>query len=552
MGSEEIILKGALQGRGRSWTLKEGTYRLGRGTHNEVLLNDPSVSRAHAELVVGSDRIEITDLGSRNGTWINDRQVRSLTTLQQGDRIRLGNVELSLGEESPAGHGSLSSRALLADAEQVRGTVYLPWDKVKSDLKAESRLDHSLFQVVTEAGHLLVGQQPLNQIFETVLDLVERLISTRRVVLLLLDKDDTTPIVGAARPPQSQSGEKLMLSSTLMETVIQARDSLLVTDAQADPRFGDQASIVAMDIRSALVAPLFDNERVIGVIYADTNDPSVRYDLDHLRIFTMLANLIAIKITNTRLLQDQRAKERMEQEMATAARIQRVLLPAELPVVAGYQVLAHQIPCFETAGDLYDAQQTEDGSVLLTVGDVSGKGIGSALLMSHVIASMRVLCAEELDAAILIDRLHRQILRSSEPAHYATLFFGRLNPKDHTLEYVNAGHNPPFLFSPEGSVQTLEATGQPVGLLEGATFEAARVSFGPGSLLFIFSDGITEAMREDKEFYGEERLVEFLRRNVDRPLEEISSELLDDLQAFQGTTPQSDDITLFMVRRKPL
>ena len=304
-----------------------------------------------------------------------------------------------------------------------------------------------------------------------------------------------------------------------------------------------------MDIRSALVAPLFDNERVIGLIYADTNDPSVRYDLDHLRIFTMLANLIAIKITNTRLLDDQRAKERMEQEMATAARIQRALLPAELPPASGYEIFAWQIPCFETAGDLYDAHQLEDGSVLLTVGDVSGKGIGSALLMSHVIASMRALYGEGLDEGILIDRLHRQILRSSEPAHYATLFFARLDPRDHRLEYVNAGHNPPFLLCPDGSVHTLDATGQPVGLLDGATFETAEASFEPGSLLFIFSDGITEAMGEDEDFYGEERLVAFLRRNLDRPLEEISSELLDDLQSFQGTTPQSDDITLFMVRR---
>jgi len=544
----EIILQGTIQGQSRSWTLKEGTYRLGRGTHNEILVSDPSVSRAHAELVVGADQIMVTDLGSRNGTWINNRQAHSQELIKPGDKLRLGNVDLVLRDEASEAPSSVPSKALLADAEQVRGTVHLPWDSVKSEFDTESRLDQNLLKVVTDAGPLLVGQLPLDQLFETVLDLVERLVTTRRIVLLLLDEDDATPNVCAARPPQAHSDEKLMLSKTLMDTVIQGRDSLLVTDAQADPRFGGQESIVAMDIRSALVAPLFDNEKVIGLVYADTNDPRVRYDLDHLRIFTMLANLIAIKITNTRLIEDQRAMERMEQEMATAARIQRGILPAELPSGPGYEILAKLIPCHEAAGDLYDAQRLDDGRILLTVGDVSGKGIGSALLMSHIMASMRVLYSEDLDPATLVERLHRQLLRAAEPSHYATLFFASLDPNTHKLDYVNAGHNPPLLLLPDGSISTLDATGMPVGLLEGATFEAKSTTLPPGSLLFIFSDGITEALSEE-EFYGDDRLIECLKRLFDRPLEEISSGLLDEVHAFQGDTPTSDDITLFMLRR---
>lgn len=544
----EIILQGKVQGQSRSWTLKEGTYRLGRGTHNEVLLSDPSVSRGHAELVVGADQVMITDLGSRNGTWINDRQAHTQEIVRPGDGLRLGNVELVLTDEATELPSKAPSQAMLAVDDQVRGTVHLPWDSVKSEFDTESRLDQNLLKVVTDAGPLLVGQQPLEKLFETVLDLVERLVTTRRIVLLLLDDDDATPNVCAARPPQSTSDEKLMLSKTLMDTVIQGRDSLLVTDAQADPRFGGQESIVAMDIRSALVAPLFDNEKVIGLVYADTNDPRVRYDLDHLRIFTMLSNLIAIKITNTRLLEDQRAKERMEQEMATAARIQRGILPAELPTVPAYEILATLIPCHEAAGDLYDAHREDDQRIYLTLGDVSGKGIGSALLMSHVMASMRVLYSENLDPATMVNRLHSQLLKAADPANYATLFFACLNPSTHTLEYVNAGHNPPFLLLPDGTVSTLDATGMPVGLLDGASFDSNSTTMPEGSLLFIFSDGITEALSKE-EFYGDDRLVDCLKRHFSRPLDEISSELLDEIRAFQGDTPTSDDITMFMLRR---
>jgi serine phosphatase RsbU (regulator of sigma subunit) len=544
----DLTLQGVIQGNSRSWKLQPGKYRLGRATHNELLLTDPSVSRAHAEIVVQDDSLEINDLGSRNGTWINERPVQGSTALHPGDKIRLGNVELLLRDADSVLSSGVPSEAIFSDAEH-HGTVHLPWEQVKSEFSTESRMDRSLFQVVTEAGHLLVQQQPIEELFDTVLELVDRLIKTRRILLLLNDEAESIPVVRAARPQESHSDEKLMLSRTLMETVIDTKDSLLVTDAQADPRFGEQASIVAMDIRSALVAPLFDNEQVIGLIYADTSDPTVRYDLDHLRVFTMLANLIAVKITNTKLLDDQRAKERMEQEMATAARIQRVLLPSDLPDVVDYEILAHQVPCFETAGDLYDAERLDDGSICLTVGDVSGKGIGSALLMSHIIASLRVLYGEALDPATLVQRLHRHVLNSSDSSHYATLFFGRLDPGNHRIEYVNAGHNPPMLLSSAGTLQTLDPTGQPVGLLPDSTFEIAEAEIEAGSLLCIFSDGITEAGTID-EFYGEERLLACLKRNLDKPLEEIASCIFQDLDEFQGSTPQNDDITLFLIRRR--
>ncbi|MBD3161974.1 MAG: SpoIIE family protein phosphatase [Candidatus Eisenbacteria bacterium] len=553
-GEMEITLQATLQGNARSWQLEEGRHRIGRATSNEIVLTDPdrSISRVHAEIVIEGNRIQITDLGSRNGTWVNDRPAQPSTSVGPGDRIRLGNIELAVHDPAASVPSGISSREMLADAEQVPGTVRLPWEQVRSELQTGSRLDRSLFVVVSDAGQLLVRPQSLEETFESVLDLVERVITTRRIFLLLLDEteQEAHPIVRAARPAEARTGEKLMLSRTLMETVLKNQESLLVTDAQADPRFGDQASIVAMDIRSALVAPLFDNNDIIGLIYADTSDPTVRYDLDHLRIFTMLANMIAVKITNTRLLEDQRAKERMEQEMATAAKIQRGLLPAQLPQEQGYEILAYQTPCFETGGDLYDAEKGTDGSIFLTVGDVSGKGIGAALLMSHVIASMRVLYHEGLGPAVLIDRLHRQILRASEPAHYATLFFGRLDPRAHTLAYVNAGHNPPFLLGPDGRLTTLDATGQPVGLLEGAEFEVASTPLLPGSLLCVFSDGITEACGPEG-FYGEERLEECLRSHLGRPLEEVAHAIFDSLREFQGSTPPSDDITLFLVRRKP-
>jgi serine phosphatase RsbU (regulator of sigma subunit) len=547
----DLTLQGFLRGTEVKWRLQEGRHRLGRGSHNEILVSDASVSRAHAELTVQADRIEVSDLGSRNGTWVNDEAVHGRSEVRPGDRLRFGNVELTIrGAGAPASVDMLRTpaAAVLSDAEQVHGTLHLPWEEVQSQLRAGSILDRSLFHLVTEAGQLLVRPLPLAEIFDSVLDLVETLLPSRRILVLLLEGEERTPIVRAARPAGAQSHERLILSRTMMDSVVGGRSALLVTDAQADPRFRDHESIVAMDVRSALVAPLFDNESVIGLIYADTNDPRVLYDADQLKVFTMLANLVAVKITQTRLLEAEREKERMEQEMATAATIQKTLLPSTLPEVPSFEIFAHQEPCFEVAGDLYDAHRLADGTLLFTLGDVSGKGLGSALLMSHVIACLRVLYEDKLELANLIQRLHLQVLRSSGPTHFATLFFARLSPDGTRLDYVNAGHNPPYLVGPDASVLALEATGLPLGLLEGTQYESGSVAFPPGGLLCVFSDGIPEA-EVLGEFYGEERLIEGLVTHRDLPLPELAEHILKDLQGFLGTTPAGDDITLFLIRR---
>jgi sigma-B regulation protein RsbU (phosphoserine phosphatase) len=241
----------------------------------------------------------------------------------------------------------------------------------------------------------------------------------------------------------------------------------------------------------------------------------------------------------------------MEQEMTTAARIQQSLLPTCLPSVAGYEIEAHQTPCYMIGGDLYDAMILPDGNLGLAVGDVSGKGLGAALLMSHVMASMRLLSDEPITLAAMMDRIHAQILRSSDPAHFVTLFLGKLDPKAHSLEYVSAGHNPAIRIDPDGTAQTFDATGTPAGLIAGVSFGTALIDLSPGAMVCVYSDGVTEAQDKEEEFYGDERLIAKLIELRDRSLEEILSGVLSDLHGFVGNAPPNDDITLLLIKRAP-
>lgn len=535
-------------GEALRWELSDGPHRIGRASQSEIILSDPSVSKAHAEIVIETARVEIRDLGSRNGTWVNDRRVVEPTPIAAGDRIRVGGVELKL-RDAGSSSSTRSLGATLSEPGQIHATTSLGHDAVMREIENARRPDHRLLRALTEAGKVLISLQPIEDVFDTVLDLAAGVIPARRILLLLSEKDGDEPVVRAARPRGSADRERIMLSRTLVDAVLRKGESLLVIDAMRDPGLRMHESIVMQNVRSAMVAPLFDNERILGLIYADTSDPTVQYDDDQLRVFTMLANLIAIKITNTHLLEAQRAKERMEQEMATASMIQQNLLPAELPRIEGYDMHARQIPCFEVGGDLYDAARTPDEMILFAVGDVSGKGLGAALLMSHVMASIRVLSEGALSLPALVEKVHREVLRSSDSRNYATLFIARLDPRAHRLDYVNAGHNPPILLCGADPPRMLDSTSMPVGLMDGAVFEAASCEIPPGALLTVFSDGVTEALRGD-EFYGEDRLIEGLRRRLGQPTDEIASGVMDDLRAFVGDEPASDDITLLLVRRE--
>jgi serine phosphatase RsbU (regulator of sigma subunit) len=304
---------------------------------------------------------------------------------------------------------------------------------------------------------------------------------------------------------------------------------------------------MAQSIHSAMAVPLFDNEKVLGALYADTTDPRVQYGDEHLEVLTVLANMAAVKITNARLLDSEAARQRMAQELATAVQIQRSLL-SEPPAVAGVTCVARLETCYEVGGDLYDLHARPDGHLVVVVGDVSGKGMGAALLMSSILSSARVLYDDCHDPAELVTRLNAVLHRSTDSSRFVTLFVGCLDPSSGALHYCNAGHDPPVIVS-AGGLRRLDATGIPVGILGAYPYTAATATLAPGETLALYSDGIPEALC-GQEFFGNERLAEALRVAALTPaLDEAARFVLAEVESFAAGTPRTDDITLVLVRR---
>jgi serine phosphatase RsbU (regulator of sigma subunit) len=253
------------------------------------------------------------------------------------------------------------------------------------------------------------------------------------------------------------------------------------------------------------------------------------------------------------------AHERVQQELAVAWRIQREFLPENVPRVPGWQVTATLEPAKQTSGDFYDFIPLPDGRLGLIVADVTDKGVGAALYMALSRTLLRTYAVEnQTQPELTFGAAHRRILADTNTNQFVTVFFGVLDPTTGVLTYSNAGHNPPYLVSADGhgwnssaAIRELKNTGPPLGLrmFKDITWEQNTVQLGPGDVLVLYSDGITEAEDAQEDFFEEERLLNVVRANLGRSADGIQDAIIKEVKDFVGPAPQSDDITLMVLVR---
>ena len=542
-----LVLSVTLNGESRGWTITESPSGVGRSSRNVVQLADPTVSKEHAELARDGERWTIRDLGSRNGTRVNGHDATRAQTLEPGDWIEVGHVMVRVGEGQDADPGWTASGGAGSSLElRVRDVLRGPGHPGKSS--------ESVVRLLAEAGQMLVLPRPMRQTCEDALRIVEKAVVANRLVILLREQPGGELVQVAARTPGAagSSGGRvtapLALSRTIMGLVLDENTAVITGDAANDPRFMQQHSIIAQAIHSAMAVPLFDNERVLGMLYADTTSPAVQYGKDDLELLTLLANMAAVKITNARLIEADAARQRLAQELATATRIQQGLLQAPPDDLPGWSANARVETCYEVGGDLFDFYLRPDGTLVVLQGDISGKGMGAALLMSSTLSSARVLYDACADPLSFVKRLNAVTYRSTDARSFVTLFIGCLDPVTGRLSYVNAGHPAPMLVH-GGSVRALEATGIPVGMMADFPWTQGETTIEPGELMALFTDGIPEAQHQD-EFYEFERLSASLARHATHPdLQAVADGIIGDVDEFAAGEHRADDITLVLLRR---
>ncbi|MFN8547437.1 MAG: SpoIIE family protein phosphatase [Candidatus Eisenbacteria bacterium] len=241
--------------------------------------------------------------------------------------------------------------------------------------------------------------------------------------------------------------------------------------------------------------------------------------------------------------------QRLEQELNLAREIQNRLLPSAAPNVPEFEIAGVSMPAREVGGDYFDYLVLEGGLVGIAVADVSGKGAAAALLMSSFRASLRSYDLANLGPAETLARLNRFVHGSVTPGKFITAFLGVLDPRSGDLRYSCAGHEPPVVVAPDGSVEMLDAGGLVLGLFPNAAYEEATARLPKGSLLAVFTDGVTEAQSPEGEFYGDTRLLDALKRDRGVAPQPLLDKFVKALKDFAGGAAQFDDITMVLARR---
>ncbi len=540
----DLTLVGLVENAEVRFPLISGTHLVGRSGKAAFVIAHSNISRNHAEIIVSNDEVSVRDLGSHNGTRVNGAKVDDMVLLQSGDHLELANLVFTVEGDHKKPHSMTSFDTTIVPE------VEISWEDIRKEGQNEKNLQSLLFRVLADAGDLLTVPREPSKMFDPILDLVSTaLLDPERIFILLVDDDNSGLVQAAARIQGHQGSDALALSNTMTQEVLQEKKSFLIADTLNDENYGGMMSMISQGIRSAIAVPLFDNEDVIGILYADDSRPQRTFIRDQLAAFTLLANIIAVAFTHSRYHEMEEEKLRQDAQMAMASEIlDNILLPV-LPQLPGYEILANLVPCYEVGGDLYDAMEMSDGRYAFLVGDVVGKGMGAALLVSHILSWTRFMIEEGWEPEALVTRLNQQIFSCTDFVRFATFFIAYLTPATGQITYVNAGHNLPIMVRVDGTIDECAPTGMPVGMMDGSSYTTGEITLGRGDFFTLFSDGIPETLKLDDEEYGEDNFKDLLVKQRSGDLQELFEILQQELKEFRGEAEIGDDVTLLTLRR---
>ena len=411
----------------QKFALDRGVTTIGRSSANDLPIADKMLSRQHARIIRdGNGGLTIEDLGSRNGTFVNGERLVALIPLKSGDRITVGGVTLKVESESTtrvrideqAGDDPLDNTILKASAELLRKPTEtdprLPAEKL-------SKLIESL-RVVNELTIELLRDVSVDELLKFLMDKVFETLNPDRGVVLLRSTATGELIPAVVRVAEGISADDIRLSKTLVASVVEKKNGLLLMDTTTGSGVSMADSIRIAGIKSVLAAPLENDGDVVGLIYVDVRMGHRSFEEADLRLLTSLANVAAAKIQNARLQAEAVEKRQMDREFALAREIQQRLLPEDPPEVKGYELHGSNTASRQVSGDYFDFRLRPDGKVYCAIADVCGKGVGPALLMASLQASFHAWADESVPVAEMTGRLSEAISRRTGPDRFITFF----------------------------------------------------------------------------------------------------------------------------------
>ncbi len=536
--------------------LKPLPFVLGRHADNNLVLRDNRVSRSHARIFAEDGHYVIEDLSSRHGTWVNGAQI-GRHVLRNSDRIDFGvreSYQLTFTLEPGEIHRILDqfSTSSRAGAE---GANHL--GKLRSLMEVARALQNSL---------------STQEILTAVVDAALAVTGCERGFLMLrkeTPRKDGDLEVAVARDKEGKQlpAEDLRVPASVIQRALHSRRDLLsmTFDPFAEQGVRPEMSVAELELRSVVCLPLVQirsgsseetrvstaAEATVGLLYLDSRVLPADLSAGNRELLQTLAIEASTILENARLMEEERAKTRIENELQVARNIQQGLLPVAMPVEGWFRAAGSSQPSTQVGGDYFDVKQITPGLWAAVVADVSGKGVSSALLAGLLQGVFLMASLQPHDLEGMLALLNAFLLDRTRGEKYATVFYCTLDAAG-LLRYANAGHCAPFLVGADGRLRKLHTSGMPVGMIEEATVEVVEIQLAPGDKVVIYSDGLTETENGEGEFFGNEGLRACAREHFRDSAAGLHSALLAALERFSDGGALRDNVTILVLEYAPV
>lgn len=416
-----------------------------------------------------------------------------------------------------------------------------------SDSRIESKISAEHLEIINRILTATRGPYEIPELLDLLVKEIVDAVGSRWGTIKLRTEEGDAVHTMIRRPGLRAGTVPRSIENTAFFLVMGTGEPLVVDDLQSDTRFPDTPDTT--DTATILLSvPIQYQGEDIGVLTLVDRQSGVPFSERDCQLATLLATEAGPLIENARLVEEALLRSAMEKERELAEEVWRRFLPERLPEVEGFELAARCDPAHKVGGDYFDVISLGDGRTLVALGDVSGSGMPAALLMSNLQAALRVSLGTLSDLEQLATMINVHLCSTTDPERFATLFLGIIDPQKHILKFVNAGHNPPLLFHTDGTHEELPATGIPVGFYPDAPYEALEIELRQGDRLLIHSDGIPEAFSEQEEMFGDERLVEVVKKLCDEPSQGVLDGVLSAVEEWsKGSTAYQDDRTLLVL-----
>lgn len=551
-----------IQGNPQTFELREGENVVGRRPESGVCVPEPSVSGKHAVVHVQAGEYLIEDAGSRNGTLVNRQPVQGRVKLNHNDALQFGDAQARFDNPpsaaAPAARTDVQAtldlgtgRIAIDDAQPSMITGHVatagPYDVLAANPQAK-------LKAVLEISRSLAGSVDLTALLPKILDTLFHVFKhADRGCILLQDEKSGTLVPRAMRHRREHEDTTVRLSRTIVNKVVSEKAGVLSADAAADQQFSAAQSIADLNIRSMMCVPLLGIDgNVLGILSLDSQNRLGQFTNDDLELLMTVAGQAALSYETARLAQEYAEKQKQDNELQIARAVQHALLPSALPAAEGYEFYASYDSAQAVGGDYYDCFRLPDGMIMLSFGDVAGKGVPGALIMARMASCVQSTIRHLRDVGEAIQAINDHMCDSAVEGRFVTYVLCLVDTVNHRVTLSNAGHMSPIIRHADGTVEQFneELVGPPIGVVDAYPYETETRPLAPGDLVVITTDGVDEAMNPAGDLYGSERVLEFVKQGPPKA-DELGRALLADVRRFVSGRAQNDDITIMTFGRNP-